>query len=614
MRITKSEAARTQKAKGILALPGNLSEMPVPSAWVYQLPLTEEDRVEISGEIEKFGRLFCRPCPVTPRHGFVDSRPVSTLEDIDQVVTETITADSQAEIVFMPFLDAICSAVVTPCSISIGPGNDGATQGRETLTLPLAGLARDEALEENAHITDCPYYEVVAVGDIDSSETAKLVQIRNGTTPPSGLPEGVDWVPAQTTVHDYIDVQTFGNDALAFEAAVRDAAPGTVILHPGGSILSHYSQHGMLRNMPVIFGTKPHIGSILPPTVMTQAEPDICGFLAGITTGTEVCLTDSIQRGNVTRMALVALHNASVLRGHSQGSRILGLSAFVLLRLAYAALLGEWRHKRKGTNRQSRHDVYSRTLEDLEGFLETRTDVPKAYRSFATAKWKTGYGGLSWAECAFTSMQLERAIVAFCKDQTTSTMLAVIGAAHNVVNCAHNNGPFLSKYIPQSEFDYAARGYLGTVSRGFITAYSLRQARSFRSSVRLLSVLKHREIRTPCELRQQKAARQRARGKKHGNSVSLPRLQVCRRVGKVYHFQYGESGTYTSCDIASGSLTVGTCTLLDQVLSHGVQVPSLAFTSKDYRRLSATAIPQDLVTALNQNHIPVGHMVATNGG
>ena len=80
---------------------------------------------------------LARPCPVTPRHGFVESRIVKTVGDLRAVCEETTLADPRGEILLMPFVENHnYSAVLTDQGLSIGTGHDGATAGKDAQLVP----------------------------------------------------------------------------------------------------------------------------------------------------------------------------------------------------------------------------------------------------------------------------------------------------------------------------------------------------------------------------------------------------------------------------------------------------------------------------------------------
>jgi hypothetical protein len=59
------------------------------------------------------------------------------------------------------------------------------------------------------------------------------------------------------------------------------------------------------------------------------------------------------------------------------------------------------------------------------------------------------------------------------RNVSDDTAKSVVAAAHNVVNCAHNNGPFLSKFVGRNTFDDAANVNMLQTVREYFNAYKL---------------------------------------------------------------------------------------------------------------------------------------------
>ena len=92
---------RTQKARGLRAIwpLNNRLEKGWTTPIVISQPLTPEfPSVSMLP-------LMARPCPIRPRHGFVESRQVHSVEEVNQVLSETLVADPKGEVILMPFLD-----------------------------------------------------------------------------------------------------------------------------------------------------------------------------------------------------------------------------------------------------------------------------------------------------------------------------------------------------------------------------------------------------------------------------------------------------------------------------------------------------------------------------
>src|SRR5207237_6510131 len=83
-------------------------------------------------------QLFARPCPVRPRHGFVDSRKVKAFDpDVINLLKESWAEDPDAELLLTPYIPAEFSGVWRPGLLVLGPGHDGATSGHSSIAVPL---------------------------------------------------------------------------------------------------------------------------------------------------------------------------------------------------------------------------------------------------------------------------------------------------------------------------------------------------------------------------------------------------------------------------------------------------------------------------------------------
>jgi hypothetical protein len=155
---------KTQKAKSILF---GCAELQEQSSYIYSLrgygtkslilkdPIlisSKKDITDLDPKFWKDKKIFARPCPKVPRHGFVDSRVISNKEELKSLYKEVLKEDPQGEIVLTNFLDnAVCNAVLTTGgTISIGPGHNGATAGKNSFSFPV----KPEELPLKATIED----------------------------------------------------------------------------------------------------------------------------------------------------------------------------------------------------------------------------------------------------------------------------------------------------------------------------------------------------------------------------------------------------------------------------------------------------------------------------
>jgi hypothetical protein len=564
MRIIDIEKSGTQKARGLLAMAAD-GRLNMRHFKVYSLPLTAADTDKIFQYYGSAGEeIFVRPCPTKARHGFVDSRVVVTREDLETVQRETLAEDPNGELIIMSKVDCAASMIITPHAVAIGPGHDGATKGNNSLSIPLAHVSLDglpidasavncAPLVAAAGVDGCPYFEILSPEIAGSDALGPsvswplFVQLRNGPKPPPTF-EG-NWIPEDTVVRAFI-FDTLSE--LDFEREIKTVVPGTVVMHRGGTTLSHYFAHASQHNVPVIFNDDAiEIGQTLKKTA-TNLPPNALGFTQGIEQGATIRLTDQPTARRMASFALTMIHNAHALKSDFNGARLLGCAVAVLARLSFAAILGEYRHVRK--KKRERNHIYQETLESFSAFWKGRAEVTRAEKSFATSRrWRVGkfggsYGGKKWAACATGAKSLERAIVQFLRSHNPDDIVTVIGEAHKVVNCSHNAGPFLSKFAPASVFDLAARGDISLTAESAFTGYRLWEMKRTHVS--------------------ETALRKWATARINGNTVMLDKsppkptphanmtLQFCWR-GDDAHFQFGRASNYVSATISHASFLAG---------------------------------------------------------
>ncbi len=281
---------RTQKAKGVLAL------RKTPHAQIGQAKMVKENIHLLPYEIpdKKSFPLFARPCPETPRHGFVESRKVSNHEELLTVLLEARQADPIAEVLTMPLLTGKYSGIATASNITWGLGHDGATAGKAPLWMipcppgkspgnkkkqytkiacpcgdpdcemssrheeerSQASTFTEEVLSKvqmysygakkrNYGVTTSAYVELV-----EHEGSVRVVQLRDGPELPIGVQ---DYVPTDTyRVRNVIEASPEETDLLAWEKLIHDAPVGSVIVMPKGSLSSHVAVHGVARGLAVI--------------------------------------------------------------------------------------------------------------------------------------------------------------------------------------------------------------------------------------------------------------------------------------------------------------------------------------------------------------------------
>lgn len=438
-------SARTQKAKGVfeLARRGLISE-----PFLIQFDTDIESHTCLP-----WAETFARPCPIIPRHGFVESRVVNSIAELSEVWAETKHADPDGELLLMQYIDAKRSAVITPAAVVVGAGHDGATSGAAgSVTLPLAYVDVTPYAREELGVFNTPYVESVQAKNL--ARTVYLVQIRDGVKPPETLG---NYVPHDVTV---TQVLTAGGDLLEWEQLIKSATAGTVAHHPDGNLLSHYSVHAVTHSIPIIFDqAAPRVGDTLAATVTGQTQFDIPALRQGIAAGMNFVI-DGTDNLRLIRIVFFALHQSAALKTTAAGCQVIGIAAALFARFTTAACLGELRHYKYGRPRDrglARHQVYERVFEN---YPKVSLELKRAWKIFFTGKWASNFGGKAWAKCTYETIKLDRAIYDVCNADTQEAAANLLAQLNINVNLAHNGGWWLNKFCNKSTMDSQANGKL----------------------------------------------------------------------------------------------------------------------------------------------------------
>lgn len=452
---------RTQKALGIIKC-GKVAE----SVRHLCLIQTDQDLEDCWPEFRygRMWRVFGRPCPLRPRHGFVESRIVDNEEEVSALWREVREADPEGELLLTQYVLSVASGIVTPNSLAIGPGNDGATSGRKgSISLPMAKVDLDWTMGAIAE-GECPYVEVVFARQVGLP--MYTVQVRSGPQPPN---PGGDWIPQDVVVSGVLEVK--GQSLLEWERLVNEAPPGTVVYHPEGGPTSHYAVHAVQRKMPIVYGGKPEVGSTLHATGVAPLVWSKDEFDRGLAWAYSYNLASGDSRNHAMYLILLALHQSSGLLTLPIGSFAIGAACMLFVKLGFAAACGEYRHAIGGP--RDRAQVYQEVLKNTESFAASRARVGHAAWAFFGLRWgrwvpggsflPAEVGGAKWGECTRAVIEFESALRAF--DGITSPDV-IVSMLNGAVNMAHNNGWWLNKFTEHMNFSLSERGEYSVVSIG----------------------------------------------------------------------------------------------------------------------------------------------------
>ena len=406
---------RTQKARGIAALAHFYSGDLVPPFKVHEARSVRPD--ELVG-------FFSRPCPMRPRHGFVDSRKVDSVEEGGELIRQTLEADPEAEIVTMPMIEAEYSGVWTRGMMSIGKGHDGATAGTSAWTLPTLGSLVIDAAIADAGIQENPYVEILWP---EPEGAHRLVQLRDGPA----LPLTADYIPEPVTVREVIPAK---GDLLAWEKRMKQAQPGTVVYHPGGSLASHYAIHAVLNRVPLLTSREPKVGErIEAKTPNEDPTPNLEALRAGF----QLAMWLKVTYERAAQVMLAGCHHISTWMGRND--TLLGLALGFAYRLTVTAALGEMRHAPGRENSGTRDDIYHDCWDATEA-PATRAAFEAALCAFHGLVWKRNYGGAKWFVLARWAAILHNRLLA-------GDARRALQSLNHLVHCAHNTGWAFNKFV-----------------------------------------------------------------------------------------------------------------------------------------------------------------------
>ena len=472
----------TQKARGIFWCIHN-AHMPGLAAPLYNITLVDNNKLrtlctDIRAGLDIYNEaaatysasaIFARPCPMRPRHGFVDSRVVVDAQHLRQVAEETLTADADSELILCGKVDAQYSAVATVSNITYGQGNDGATSGRNAITVPYPTWGGGSLIATNVPsackpsvITESPYIELLWHKHV---QTAIVCQLRDGPAPLVTL----DYIPRTVEVTRVLETcDSDGNELslLAWEqliTSVKDEA-GVVVNHVDGSLTSHYAVHCIINNVPVLCSRAPIVGEVLRTHQAQDKLPINYARLAvhldkAFTLITELHESKTENNVYLATIGCSYLHAQTLWDGSDNLLKLRAYGIAATLSCLYAALIGEARH----ANDEFLVDVWKEDAHMLAGAYakENRATIfertfkltipqlarfyPKLYRTYSEYQWDPNYGGMAWLNCTQATQSFFNAAACFIGVPCEDNFKEVLQHWNRAINTIHNGGTPISK-------------------------------------------------------------------------------------------------------------------------------------------------------------------------
>jgi hypothetical protein len=458
----KDVVPRTQKARGIInGLPALFNHNSFLCS-SFQLP--QHYLIQSEADLEpwknKNFNFFARPCPEFPRHGFVESRPIGSFDKLASLFAEVVKEDPNGELLLGPsFSNVAFNAIYTDFgSLSIGPGNDGATGGKGSMQLTVAPTILSDAIKSAGGIKgeDAVYFEVIyAPSSWSKFNSPHLVQMRGG---PAINAAERDFIPEKMTVTNVIIPN---EDLLVWAKQVENLPAGTVVWGDGHTLASHAAVHCIVHNIPFITSRKPEVGETLAPSAKAKQKAlSLEDFRRGVMVGMKSIKYTTSHMKDAFVFSLSVLHNWAYLRNTEHAAYLLGAAVATIEKICSSLVLGEYRHaKNSSYYGQSRNTVYEKAI-STTGFTYVKR-MKDAFESFCTTSWKSGFGGDAWAVCAYYSIRLWNALAAVYnkKADTLSDddVASIMDTFNGMINLSHNTGWWFNKIASSDVLDMAAK-------------------------------------------------------------------------------------------------------------------------------------------------------------
>lgn len=461
----QSRRVRTQKAAGLAALNAAGYKVPTP-IWLAQ-SAADAAAFEpyLSGSPTPW---FARPCPVTPRPGFVDSRVVKTVAQLATVWQETVKAEPKGEVLLMPLIDAAYNICITPGQMAVGPGHDGATAGKASRSFGLVGTLPNNSapLLKAARITAALHMEGVITKRKEAAGYNGVIpaqywwtQARSGPKHPGG----VDYIPQAMEVKKVVKPL---DDLLEWEAFVKEADPdGLAVWGSGHSLASHAALHCIGKGIAFVTSFEPKVGQTIDK--VDELPYDATAFVAGMGWGLNVDIMEN-QRQKVMTI-LYGLHHASALKGPD--AWWLGYAAAAMLRIGISCACGESNGQCGQPPQDEDHGYHGAILKGFGPFKRNLNHMPRLMEGFFInglfpdgSAQVSGIGGHNWGRCIYSCFPLMQAMQNVYDtwmrvEDCNAAINSLIVALNKAVDQAHNGAWWLNRYaVNPGDFTNATEG------------------------------------------------------------------------------------------------------------------------------------------------------------
>jgi hypothetical protein len=451
--------AKTQKAKGVLNGLDALFSLELRDKY-YGINrfITHSKHALICSESDIKNNsvlpCFARPCPKVPRHGFVDSKLIYNNEQLLDMWNKSRAIDSEAEIILGPYVVPIKynAVYINSGNISIGEGNDGATNGNNSISFPVAPYKFEPLIMEKSGLDqdDTVYLESIYRPRHPNTRKWLLTQIRGG---PKVNSASSDFIPKRIKVKEIVKPH---NDLVKWEKDVTQFKHGTVVYGAGHTLASHAAIHCVINKIPFITSKCPKIGDILKPKSSTRNKLVRDDFRRGVKAAINLCNWYKFEDlCKFLYYSLSIIHNWVYIKQSPHASWLLGAASMLYCKIGASLVFGEHRHL-EGSS-ENREKIYEHVM---YGKLKLMKDLPRMFNDFYNKKWSSGFGGIPWATCAWYMHSLWNEITkVLCGNSATvrgREVASIIGVMNRATNIAHNNGWWFNKFASKEDMNFIA--------------------------------------------------------------------------------------------------------------------------------------------------------------
>src|SRR3972149_711187 len=451
--------------------------------------------------------ILLRTCPVTPRHGILGNKKIvlKRVSELQGACSELAYSmleygESEGDIVIQPFVNAAMNLVWTNGHVVIGPDFDGATAGK----FPSFGLnvAWHKWLEKSIteHIKGDKHHELEFV--IDKSGHVFCTQIRESTEHkdkglvvlPNSIPGFVPDATSPRLGREYFVIKVKGTD---LEILEKLKIENVLVMHQDGNLLSHASAHCRQKGWAYIsriLNPKDiencYICEPAPGSVMFLQKPaggvnvSVEAYKAQFLDGLQFVLKNKVAPPDHWRAFTLsfAFHHFSTGQSLSpEIAYLAGIFAGVMLKSAFAIILGEMRHfenlvaETDGSvsecweiflgaisdslhleKETPRNQIYKRVFStDCSKYLGRILALMRACRIlYNKIQWGSGYGGGAWGRVTRATV---RSVIAL----NLGNMKFILREINLLTNAAHNCGWAFNKFTGQQDLLYFMGDFLG---------------------------------------------------------------------------------------------------------------------------------------------------------